>query len=53
MIINLLNTIPESIGWALVGFLSCALLIMAIKLGRVFVEMLKEWREDFVDESEE
>lgn len=53
MMINLLNTIPEHIGWAMVGFLSCALLVMAIKLGRVFVEMYKEWCEDLEAESEE
>ena len=53
MMINLINAIPENIGWTMIGFLSCALLVMIIKLGRVFIEMYKEWHEDLADESEE
>lgn len=34
--------IPESIGWALVGFVACLCVMMIAKLGKLFIQM---WRE--------
>jgi uncharacterized membrane protein len=44
--LNLINSIPEEIGWALVGFFACLTLVMAVKLGKIFVQMWKDWHED-------
>lgn len=38
-------SIPEEIGWAIVGFVACLCCVMLYKLGKMFVEMWKEWRE--------
>ena len=43
-------SIPEEIGWALVGFLSCACVVMAVKVAKTFVEM---WRESKMNKDEE
>ncbi len=44
--LNLINSTPEEIGWTLVGFFACLVLVMAIKLGKIFVQMWKDWHED-------
>ena len=38
--------IPEVIGWGLVGIVGVACAIMLWKLGKVFVEMWKDWHEE-------
>ena len=43
--LELLCAIPESIGWASVGFIACLCCVMLYKLGKVFVEMWKAWHE--------
>lgn len=47
--LNLINSIPEEIGWTLVGFAACLCLVMAVKLGETFVQM---WRDRHEDETE-
>lgn len=49
---ELICAIPDSIGWAMVGFFGALTLVMAIKLGKLFIQMWKEWHED-EDEDEE
>lgn len=44
--LNLICAIPEEIGWALVGFAICLCCVMACKLGKLFVEMWKEYHEE-------
>lgn len=44
-IVKLANYIPEEIGWTLVGFMACICLLMACKLGKLFLQMWKEWHE--------
>lgn len=39
-------SIPESFGWALVGFAACLCVIMGIKVAKLLVQMWKEWHED-------
>ena len=40
--LELINAIPEEIGWTLVGAVGTLCAVMAVKVGKVFVEM---WRE--------
>lgn len=49
-IINIVNAIPDSIGWALVGCLSTLCVIMGIKLTRIFVQMWKDYHEEEEEE---
>ena len=44
--LNLINSIPVELGWALVGFTVCLCCIVACKLGKLFVEMWKGRHED-------
>lgn len=44
--LNLICSIPEEFGWALVGFTACLCCVMAYKLSKLFVQMWKEWHED-------
>lgn len=53
-------SIPEEIGWSLVGFFACLCLIMACKLGWVIVQAIKErieerefWRVHHCDDWDE
>lgn len=39
-------SIPEEIGWTIVGFVACLCLVMACKLGCIFVQMWKDHREE-------
>ena len=48
---NLICAIPENIGWALVGAVGMLCVVMAVKLGKIFVEMWKEWYEDEEEEA--
>ena len=43
--------IPDHIGWMLVGIFGTLCAVMLWKLGRLFVQMWKEWHEP--DEEEE
>ena len=43
---NLICAIPENVGWALVGAVGMLCVVMLIKLGKIFVEMWKDWHED-------
>ena len=38
--------IPEEIGWVLVGALGAYAVMWAHKLGKLFVEMWREWHEE-------
>ena len=50
---NLINMIPDHIGWTLVGALGMACVFMLFLLGKTFVEMYKDWHEDLEQESED
>lgn len=39
-------SIPESIGWTLVGFVACLCVVMGVKLTKLFIQMWKDWHED-------
>ena len=47
---NLICSIPENIGWVAVGAVGMLCVVMAIKLGKIFVEMWKDWHEDEEEE---
>ena len=49
---NLINMIPDHIGWVLVGVTGTLCALMAYKLAKVFVEMYKDWREDLDEDFE-
>lgn len=51
--LELLCAIPEEIGWALVGFTAAFTLMMAVKLGKLLVQMWKDWHEPDEEECEE
>lgn len=40
--IEMLNSIPESIGWAMVGALSAFCVVMFVKVLRCVIEMIAE-----------
>ena len=44
--LEMICAIPEEIGWALVGFVGALALVMAIKVGKMIVEAIKERMED-------
>ena len=46
MFINFLCSIPDNIGYTLVGFLGALCLVMGIKLAKLFIQMWREWHED-------
>ena len=48
---NLICAIPENIGWALVGAVSMLCVVMAVKLGKIFVEMWKDCHEEEQEEA--
>ena len=48
--LKMICAIPEEIGWSFVGFLACLCCVMAVKLGKIFIEM---WRERHGEEEEE
>lgn len=48
--LELICSIPENIGWVIVGFTACLCMVMAIKLGKVFIQMWRDRHE--VDEGE-
>ena len=50
---NLINMIPDHIGWTLVGALGMACVFMLFLLGKTFVEMYKDWHEDLEEDCEE
>ena len=39
-------SIPDWFGWTMVGFFAALCLVMMIKLGCVFVEMWKDYKEE-------
>lgn len=43
---NFINSIPENIGWVIVGFMACLCVVMACKLGKLFVTAWKENHEE-------
>lgn len=43
-------SIPENIGWTLVGFVACLCVIMGIKVAKLLVQMWKDWHEDEEEE---
>jgi hypothetical protein len=43
--LELINAIPDEIGWSLVGAAGTVCVIMAVKVGKIFVEMWRERRE--------
>ena len=44
--LELIYAIPENIGWVLVGVVGTLCAMMAYKLGKLFVQMWKDKRED-------
>jgi hypothetical protein len=47
---NLINAIPENLGWAPVGATAMACIVMAVKLGALIVTAIKENREAEAEE---
>ena len=48
---NLICAIPENVGWVLVGATGILCVVMAVKLGKILVEMWKDWHEDEEEEA--
>lgn len=44
--LNFINTIPENIGWLMVGFLMALCAVGLVILGKMFVTMWREHKED-------
>lgn len=43
---TLICSIPDSIGWTMVGFVGALALIMGIKVTKMLIQMWREWHED-------
>ena len=43
---NFILSIPDNVGWMLVGALGMLCVVMAVKLGTIFVEMWRDWHEE-------
>jgi len=50
--LELLCKIPDHIGWMLVGIVGILCAVMLFKLGKLFVQMWKEWHEEDNEEEE-
>ena len=44
--LEMIYTIPENIGWVIVGVSGTVCAVMLFKLGKLFVQMLKEYCEE-------
>ena len=44
--LEMIYAIPENVGWVIVGAMGTYALVWAHKLGKLFVEMWKEWHEE-------
>ena len=40
--LEMICAIPEEIGWAMVGFVACLCVVMAVKLGKLIVRAVRE-----------
>ena len=47
--LKFLCAIPEEIGWAIVGFVACLCVMMAVKLGKLIVRAVRERIEEMRD----
>lgn len=50
--LNFILSIPEEIGWVLVGATGAYCIMWMHKLGKLFVTMWKEWHEPDVSDAE-
>lgn len=50
MFLNLICSIPDAIGWILVGVVATVLAFVSYKLAKIFAEM---WRDHFEEEDDE
>lgn len=44
--LEMIYAIPENIGWVIVGATGMLAAMMAVKLGKLFVQMWKDWHEE-------
>ena len=49
--LELICAIPENVGWMLFGIVGTLCAMMMYKLGKLFVQMWKEWHEDDEEEA--
>jgi hypothetical protein len=52
IMLEMICRIPDSIGWAIVGALAMLCAVMLVKLGKMFVQMWKDYHEDEAEEAE-
>ena len=50
--LEMICRIPESIGWTIVGALGMLCAVMLVKLGKIFVQMWKDYHKDEAEEVE-
>ncbi len=48
--LELINAIPENVGWAIVGFMACLLCGQIIELSKLLYQMWEKRREDYEEE---
>ena len=44
--LEIINAIPDSVGWALVGATGMLCVVMWVKVIKILVQMYKDWKED-------
>lgn len=44
--LEMICAIPENVGWTLVGFTACLCCVMAVKLGKIIVQAIKDRLKD-------
>jgi hypothetical protein len=52
VMLEMICRIPNSIGWAIVGALFMLCVVMFVKLGKIFVQMWKDYHEEEAEEVE-
>jgi hypothetical protein len=48
--LEMINSIPDSIGWTIVGFMACLCVIMFVKVGKTLVQMYHDHTETIQEE---
>lgn len=48
--LELINTIPENVGWAIVGFMACLLCGQIIELSKLLYQVWEKRRENYEEE---
>lgn len=52
IMLEMICRIPDSIGWTMVGAMAMLCAVMLVRLGKILVQMWKDYHEDEAEEAE-